>query len=135
MSLRSSSMHHRSNTISSPVTLNLSRYHSPSPSPRLDVSSGSRPAVLDTPRASSSPTPYDQSSHDRRPPSIEEKEAQRQAALAQIEQVRMLILGMDQRLDTRESKLVKMLERAEGEGRRYESKVAEAQAAGVGVGG
>ncbi|KAF7308928.1 hypothetical protein MKEN_01093300 [Mycena kentingensis (nom. inval.)] len=42
------------------------------------------------------------------------------ATLAHIEQVRMLILGMEQRLQTREDKLVKSVERAESEGRRFE---------------
>ncbi|KAJ6527623.1 hypothetical protein DFH09DRAFT_935600, partial [Mycena vulgaris] len=40
--------------------------------------------------------------------------------LAHIEQVRMLIMGMEQRLQTREDKLVKSVERAENEGRRFE---------------
>ncbi|KAJ7173005.1 hypothetical protein C8R43DRAFT_978183 [Mycena crocata] len=42
------------------------------------------------------------------------------ATLAHIEQVRMLIMGMEQRLQTREEKLHKSVERAEGEGRRFE---------------
>lgn len=41
--------------------------------------------------------------------------------LAQIEQIRMLILGMEQRLQVREEKLVKTVERAEDEGRRFEA--------------
>ncbi|KAK7042163.1 hypothetical protein R3P38DRAFT_2692733 [Favolaschia claudopus] len=45
---------------------------------------------------------------------------QQHATLAHIEQVRMLILGMEQRLQTREEKLVKSVERAESEGRRFE---------------
>ncbi|KAJ7015891.1 hypothetical protein C8F04DRAFT_1021580 [Mycena alexandri] len=45
---------------------------------------------------------------------------QQQATLAHIEQVRMLIMGMEQRLQTREDKLVKSVERAESEGRRFE---------------
>ncbi|KAF7366307.1 hypothetical protein MSAN_00886900 [Mycena sanguinolenta] len=59
-------------------------------------------------------------------PSAEESQtaAQRQqmdqATLAHIEQVRMLIMGMEQRLQTREEKLVKSVERAESEGRRFE---------------
>jgi hypothetical protein len=40
--------------------------------------------------------------------------------LAQIEQIRMLILGMEQRLQVREEKLVKTVEKAEDEGRRFE---------------
>ncbi|KAJ7768579.1 hypothetical protein DFH07DRAFT_807319 [Mycena maculata] len=42
------------------------------------------------------------------------------ATLAHIEQVRMLIMGMEQRLQTREDKLAKSVERAEGEGRRFD---------------
>ncbi|KAJ7121121.1 hypothetical protein C8R44DRAFT_623160 [Mycena epipterygia] len=45
---------------------------------------------------------------------------QQQATLAHIEQVRMLIMGMEQRLQTREDKLLKSVERAESEGRRFE---------------
>jgi hypothetical protein len=45
---------------------------------------------------------------------------QQQATLAHIEQVRMLIMGMEQRLQTREDKVVKSVERAESEGRRFE---------------
>ncbi|CDO73395.1 hypothetical protein BN946_scf185013.g29 [Trametes cinnabarina] len=42
------------------------------------------------------------------------------ATMAYIEQVRLLIIGMEQRLQTREDKLVKHIERAETEGARYE---------------
>ncbi|KAJ7677605.1 hypothetical protein B0H17DRAFT_1334210 [Mycena rosella] len=45
---------------------------------------------------------------------------QQHATLAHVEQVRMLIMGMEQRLQTREDKLVKSVERAESEGRRFE---------------
>ncbi|KAJ7216367.1 hypothetical protein GGX14DRAFT_358857 [Mycena pura] len=45
---------------------------------------------------------------------------QQQATLAHIEQVRMLIMGMEERLQAREDKLVKSVERAENEGRRFE---------------
>ncbi|KAJ3572151.1 hypothetical protein NP233_g3278 [Leucocoprinus birnbaumii] len=50
----------------------------------------------------------------------EESVVDRQQALAHIEQVRLLILGMEQRLQTREEKLVKTVDRAEGEGRRFD---------------
>jgi len=87
-------MHQRSNTIASPLTLNLARHtYSPSPSPRPD----SRVATQ-------SPD-----------------HPQHSLNLAQIEQVRMLILGMEQRLQVREEKLVKTVERAEDEGRRFEA--------------
>ncbi|KAF8079301.1 hypothetical protein FPV67DRAFT_1468325 [Lyophyllum atratum] len=39
---------------------------------------------------------------------------------ARVEQMRMLVLGMEQRLQVREEKLVKTVERAESEGRRFE---------------
>ncbi|KAH9854287.1 hypothetical protein C2E23DRAFT_817995 [Lenzites betulinus] len=43
-----------------------------------------------------------------------------EATMAYIEQVKLLILGMEQRLQTREDKLVKHIERAEAEGARYD---------------
>ena len=87
-------MHHRANTIGSPLTLNIVRHaYSPSPSPRPDSRVTNR-----------SPEQPQQSSN-----------------LAQIEQVRMLILGMEQRLQVREEKLVKTVERAEDEGRKFEA--------------
>jgi hypothetical protein len=42
------------------------------------------------------------------------------ATLLHIEQVRLLILGMEQRLQVREQKLVKSVQRAEREGGRFE---------------
>ncbi|KAF7309926.1 hypothetical protein MIND_00364900 [Mycena indigotica] len=48
------------------------------------------------------------------------QQQQTQATLAHIEQVRLLIMGMEQRLQTREEKLVKSVQRAESEGRRFE---------------
>ncbi|KAG6853034.1 hypothetical protein C0991_007326 [Blastosporella zonata] len=39
---------------------------------------------------------------------------------ARVEQVRMLILGMEQRLQVREEKLAKTIERAETEGHKFE---------------
>jgi hypothetical protein len=50
------------------------------------------------------------------PPSVPSNEA----TLSHIEQVRLLILGMEQRLQVREEKLVKTVERAEREGGRFE---------------
>ncbi|KAI0829037.1 hypothetical protein BC628DRAFT_1192608 [Trametes gibbosa] len=43
-----------------------------------------------------------------------------EATMAYIEQVKLLVLGMEQRLQTREDKLVKHIERAEAEGARYD---------------
>ena len=83
----------------------MSRHtYSPSPSPRPD----SRVAT--------------QSSDDHSQQSL--------LNLAQIEQVRMLILGMEQRLQVREKKLVKAVERAEDEGRRFETLRSEIISAG-----
>jgi len=57
------------------------------------------------------------------PTAVEPNEAlieQQRATLAHLEQVRMLILGMEQRLQTREEKLALTVEKAEGEERRFE---------------
>ncbi|KAI0728362.1 hypothetical protein C8Q72DRAFT_779977 [Fomitopsis betulina] len=43
-----------------------------------------------------------------------------EGTMAHIEQVRLLILGMEQRLQSREEKLVKTIQRAEAEGARFE---------------
>ncbi|KAH7911611.1 hypothetical protein BJ138DRAFT_1085216 [Hygrophoropsis aurantiaca] len=43
-----------------------------------------------------------------------------EAALSQIEQIRLLVMGMEQRLETREEKLTKTIEHAEAEGKRFE---------------
>jgi len=84
------SRHQRSNTIASPLMLNMTRHnYSPVPSPRPDSSRV-------TNQSPDHPQP------------------------AQIEQLRLLILGMEQRLQMREEKLVKTVERAEDEGRRFE---------------
>jgi len=45
----------------------------------------------------------------------------REATLAHIESIRLLVLGIEQRLQTREEKLVKTVERAENEGKKFES--------------
>ncbi|EMD32611.1 hypothetical protein CERSUDRAFT_118649 [Gelatoporia subvermispora B] len=50
----------------------------------------------------------------------EQQPAASEATLAHIEQVRLLIIGMEQRLQTREDKLTKHLERAEAEGARFD---------------
>lgn len=59
-------------------------------------------------RSNSSPTP------------TSTEQPNRQAMLAHVEQVRLLILGMEQRLQTREEKLTKTMEKAESESRRFE---------------
>lgn len=48
------------------------------------------------------------------------KSSDAESAKAYVEQVRLLILGMEQRLKTREEKLAKAVEAAEVEGGRYE---------------
>ena len=97
-SSRLSMIHQRSNTVGSPLSLNIGRHaYSPSPSPRPD-----------------SRVTNDGSPDHNQPP-------QQSLNLAQIEQVRMLILGMEQRLQVREEKLIKTVERAEDEGRRFEA--------------
>ena len=103
--LPSSRLHHRSNTIGSPLTLNIGRHsYSPSPSPRPDS------RVMNQ--------------------SPDHSQPQQSLNLAQIEQVRMLILGMEQRLQVREEKLIKTVERAEDEGRRFEALRSEIVGAG-----
>ncbi|KAF8648785.1 hypothetical protein AX16_006167 [Volvariella volvacea WC 439] len=61
---------------------------------------------------------------------------QHQATVAHLEQVRMLILGMEKRLSTREEQLAKTVERAEGEVKKLDAmhKRAESEFAAVGVG-
>jgi len=96
-----SGRHQRSNTIASPLTLNIGRHaYSPSPSPRPDS------RVMNQSPDHSQP---------------QKSQPQQSLNLAQIEQVRMLILGMEQRLQVREEKLIKTVERAEDEGRRFEA--------------
>jgi hypothetical protein len=43
-----------------------------------------------------------------------------EAAKAHVEQVRLLVLGMEERLRTREEKLVKTMEKADQESHRFE---------------
>jgi len=103
-SSRPSMLHQRSNTIGSPLTLNIGRHaYSPSPSPRPDSRVTNQ--------------------------SPDHSQPQQPLNLAQIEQVRMLILGMEQRLQVREEKLIKTVERAEDEGRRFEALRSEIVAA------
>lgn len=119
--------HQRANTVnvSSPMARGLVQ-GSPTLSIRQDVSFLSNtPLSSHAPRAQS-PSPL------RGVEAPQEKDASRAAALAQIEQVRMLILGMDQRLDMREERLSKTLHNAEDESKRFEEAVTAAAAVGVG---
>jgi len=43
-----------------------------------------------------------------------------EATLAQVEQVRLLVLGMEERLRVREEKLVKTVEKADQESHKFE---------------
>ncbi|KIM38202.1 hypothetical protein M413DRAFT_447953 [Hebeloma cylindrosporum] len=129
--------HVRSNTLSS-----ITR-HSPSPSPHPDsftptlsttTTHHGMPHSSHVSRFTNSPTPYQHQHSDsnQQAPQQQEqqlKEAQRLATLAQIEEMRLLILGMDQRLGAREDKLTKTLERAENEGKKYETAAAAVAAA------
>jgi hypothetical protein len=118
--------HHRSNTISS-----FSRTtHSSSP-------------VSFRRSTSRSPPPRTLAQHTLRPHSglldenvLEEREKEEkhsQAQVAHLEQLRMLILGMEQRLELREEKLLKTVEIAENEGKIYTVAAAAHAVAAIGV--
>jgi hypothetical protein len=48
------------------------------------------------------------------------QKASAEATMAHVEQVRLLVLGMEERLRTREEKLVKTMEKADQESHRFE---------------
>ena len=52
--------------------------------------------------------------------SAQKSQASVEATKAYLEQVRLTILGMEQRMQSREEKLAKHIERAEAEGARFE---------------
>ncbi|KAI4517344.1 hypothetical protein K525DRAFT_211107 [Schizophyllum commune Loenen D] len=81
------------------------------PSKYSKPGAGSSPSKCANPNATASP-----SKNDPPPPPPA-------AHLAQLEQVRLLVLGMEQRLRAREEKLEAVVRRAEGEGARYEAAV------------
>ncbi|KAJ3502244.1 hypothetical protein NLJ89_g8976 [Agrocybe chaxingu] len=124
-------MHQRSNTINSPIVGGARRTHSPSPSPRADAyhHPNASPGAGHTRNMSRSSIV-----HTPTPPAVvdEEREAAREEMerqrLAQLEQTKLLILGMQQRLEIREEKLVKMVEKAENESRRFEGAAVELKA-------
>lgn len=113
--------HHRSNTLgsiprmapsSSPVSFRSSGSQSPPPSAHKKQISQSQPSPL----------------LDEEMQEVQDKEERhRQAQIAHLERLRLLILGMEQRLEVREEKLVKAVEQAENEGRRYEAAAVAAQ--------
>ena len=125
-------LHHRSNTIGSLPRL----AHSSSPVSFQSSNSQSPPPTAPSHRKQSSisqPSHLDEHVLEDR----EKEEIHRQAQIAHLEQLRMLILGMEQRLEVREEKLVKAVEQAKNEGKRYETAAAAAQnfaSGGVGVG-
>jgi hypothetical protein len=57
----------------------------------------------------------------RRTSTPEYSEPSTHASISHIEQVRLLILGMEQRLQAREEKLMQNVQKAEGEAARFES--------------
>ncbi|KAH9932108.1 uncharacterized protein BXZ73DRAFT_46978 [Epithele typhae] len=73
------------------------------------VSASSASAIIGRAKAAAAP-----------PPSAPTSEADTNATRAYLEQVRLAILGMEQRLQAREDVLAKHIERAETEGARYE---------------
>ncbi len=48
------------------------------------------------------------------------QKASAEATMAHVEQVRLLVLGMEERLRTREEKLVKTMDKADQESHRFE---------------
>ena len=123
--------HHRSSTMSSIASsiMGPASRHSPSPSPApfanssrildesTDLSNASNTFFTDPDSTvlGSSDQPGDRSTAMH--PALQSREA----ALAHIESVRLLVLGIEQRLQTREGKLVKTVERAENEGKKFET--------------
>ncbi|KAI0789568.1 hypothetical protein C8Q75DRAFT_766346 [Abortiporus biennis] len=69
------------------------------------------PAMRNSP-----PTIHSHSADEARTNTVSNEET-----LAQIEQIRLLVLGMEQRLQTREQKLTKAIERAEAESSKFET--------------
>ncbi|KAM6498956.1 hypothetical protein JOM56_006904 [Amanita muscaria] len=130
-SARSSIYHRRSSTVSSIASIKGPPSHSPSPSPAsvpnsarilddsVEMGSGSNTFFADpdsTILGSSEDERSVQQNHHVHPP------VQSQGVtLSQIESVRLLVLGIEQRLQTREEKLVKTMEKAENEGKRFEA--------------
>ncbi|KAF9528147.1 hypothetical protein CPB83DRAFT_907075 [Crepidotus variabilis] len=111
-------LHQRSNTLSRAV-------HSSSPvslrgSSHSRQSSFSKQVVVDQNQYEEDEVAQALEGNDEK----RQKEEYRAAQRAHLEQLRMLILGMEQRLEVREEKLVKVVEKAEAEGKRYEAAAA-----------
>ncbi len=127
--------HHRSSTMSSMASsiMGPTSRHSPSPSPApfsnnskildqsADLGNASNTffADPDSTILGSSGQPDDRSILDGR--SLHPAVQSREATLAHIESIRLLVLGIEQRLQTREEKLVKTVEKAENEGKKFEA--------------
>ncbi|KAF9264536.1 hypothetical protein L218DRAFT_958244 [Marasmius fiardii PR-910] len=99
---RTGVLHQRSNTLTSPMSASSARASASSRSMTLPV------VGSDSEKQASA-----------RSDSNDEKD--RQALAAHIEQVRMLVLGVEQRVQSREEKLRSKVEKAEEEGRRFDA--------------
>ncbi|EJD43501.1 hypothetical protein AURDEDRAFT_145523 [Auricularia subglabra TFB-10046 SS5] len=86
------------------------------PSTTSSIISGPRPSL-----GSASPSRRATSESPVPPSASVSSEISNDAKMAQLEQIRMLVLGMDQRLQTREDALAKALERAEAQGVRFDA--------------
>ncbi|KAF8641011.1 hypothetical protein AX17_000656 [Amanita inopinata Kibby_2008] len=131
--------HHRTSTISSIASSIISpSSHSPSSSPApytnsprgldafADLSSASN-TFFANPDSTMIASSGQQVDDDERPPDDAQQRhvhpaiQSREATLAHIESIRLLVLGIEQRLQTREEKLVKTVEKAENEGKKFEA--------------
>jgi len=124
--------HHRSSTMSSMASsiMGPASRHSPSPSPApfsnnskildesADLGNASNTFFAD-PDSTILGSSDDRSVLDGR--SLHPAVQSREATLAHIESIRLLVLGIEQRLQTREEKLVKTVEKAENEGKKFEA--------------
>jgi hypothetical protein len=125
--------HHRSSTMSSIASsiMGPASRHSPSPAPfsnnskildeSADLGNASNTffADPDSTILGSSGQPDDRSLLEGR--SLHPAVQSREATLAHVESIRLLVLGIEQRLQTREEKLVKTVEKAENEGKKFEA--------------
>ncbi|TEB32487.1 hypothetical protein FA13DRAFT_1662822 [Coprinellus micaceus] len=111
--------HQRSNTISGsplhPATTLSGIHGSPSPGGRRsqDTPQSEEREVLSSSQLSRRAQKTDKANQ-------EAAAAQKEALFAHIENVKLLVLGMEQRLQTREGKLTKTIEKAEKESQRFE---------------
>jgi hypothetical protein len=126
---RNSLYHRRSSTVSSIASSMVApapHSQSPSPAPGMtssrilddsaDIGNASKTFGAD-PDSTILGLSEDERSAQQTHPSVQSREA----TLAHIESIRLLVLGIEQRLQTREEKLVKTVERAENEGKKFES--------------